>query len=194
MKISEIQQQLKAQATEKAKKSTLRFVPDAKKIYGNTMPQLNDLAKELAKKTSEVQDGFILMNNLWKAGAFEEKILAAKLLNKFCKKQPLTAIEFVEKFSSDIDNWALCDSIGMQSLKPINLKFQKEIFALSKRLSASENFWQRRLSLVLLEDFCKQKELHDEIKKRIALRKNDPEYYMKKAVLWLEASLNKKRN
>ncbi|MBC8048357.1 MAG: hypothetical protein H7Y00_16270, partial [Fimbriimonadaceae bacterium] len=53
--------------------------------------------------------------------------------------------------------------------------------------------WQRRLSLVLLEDFCKKEALHAEIKKRIAVHKNDPEYYIKKAVIWLEASVNKKR-
>lgn len=194
MTLEKIQEHFQKHATEKSKASTKKFVPDAVKIYGNTMPQVNALADRIAKHITTSAEGFQLIQQLWESGAYEEKVLAAKLIRKYCKKDPLLSIQLVEQFSKDISDWAVCDTLGMQSLKPINLKYQKEIFSLSKKISTSKNLWQRRLSLVLLEDFCKQKDLHAEIKKRIAMHKNDTEYYMKKAVVWLEASISKKRN
>jgi 3-methyladenine DNA glycosylase AlkD len=80
------------------------------------------------------------------------------------QKDPDQAIELVEKFSKDISDWAVCDSIGMQALKPIAVIKEKEIFALSHRLSSSKNIWQRRLSLVLIEVYTKNIKLHSAIK------------------------------
>ena len=70
----------------------------------------------LAKKYKE--GGFDLIKELWDSGAFEERLLAAKLLNVICKKDPLLSLELVADFSKDISNWAVCDAVGMQSLKP----------------------------------------------------------------------------
>lgn len=188
MTLKQIQIFLKEQANEEAKAATLKFVPDATKVYGIYMPVLNELVKKIK------DGGFTLAEELWDAGSYEEKILAAKLIRPLAKKDPEKAIALVRRFSKEIDNWAVCDTLGMQSLKQINLLKTKEIFALSDALSISKNMWQRRLSLVLLEDFCKQKALLAEIKKRISPHKNNPEYYIKKAVVWLEASVNKKRS
>lgn len=185
MTLKQIQSYLNENATLEMQTSTKKFVPSADQVYGVKMPIINELASKL--KT----EGFPLVKILWKSGMYEERILAAKMLNRICKYDSNFSIQLVEEFSNDIDNWALCDTIGMQSLKPINLKYQKEIFALSQKLSISKMMWQRRLSLVLLEDFCKQKELHAEIYKMIQLQKKDVEYYIKKAVVWLEASVRK---
>lgn len=77
----------------------------------------------------------------------------------------------------------------MQSLKAINKIRSKEIFALANELSSSPVMWQRRLSMVLLEDFCKQPVFHNTIQEMVNKHKGDKEYYIKKAVIWLEASL-----
>ena len=68
---------------------------------------------------------------------------------------------------------------------------QKEIFNLSGRLIRSKNLWQRRISLVLLEVFTKDKTLQAEIKRRIAILENDEEYYVKKAVQWIKGNFEK---
>jgi 3-methyladenine DNA glycosylase AlkD len=146
---------------------------------------LNEIAK------SAKEGGFELIEQLWEAGAYEERMLAAKMLNKVAKKDPDKAIKLVYNYSFEIDNWALCDTLGMQSLKSINKIKTKDIFQLSKTLSKSDLMWQRRLSMVLLEDFCKQPNLHPAIKEIVVLHKNDKEYYIKKAVAWLTASLGK---
>ena len=180
-----IQEELQTNATPEAKKAALKFVPDAKKVYGVRTPVLNEMAKKYKN------GGFELVKELWSNGAFEERILAAKMLGVISKKDPNMAVKLVKFFSKDISDWAVCDAIGMQSLKPVAKAKQKEIFALSSRLLVSKNLWERRLSLVIIEVFTKDKTLHNEILKRIKALEADEEYYVKKAVEWLKRNIMK---
>ena len=183
--LQSIHSELRKNATPETQASALKFVPNATLVYGVKMPFLNSMAKKYK------DGGFELINELWKSGAFEEKILAAKLVGELSKADPVKAIETVREFSKKIDNWALCDTIGMQSLKPIAKKNQEEIFRLSSSLISSKDPWQRRLSLVLVEVYTKDKSLHGEIQKRIDTLKDDKEYYVRKSVQWLERNLAK---
>jgi 3-methyladenine DNA glycosylase AlkD len=185
MTLLQIRQKLRFLSTVETKASIQKFVPDAEKVYGVKMPFINELAKEL--KHCE----FGLINDLWRHRYFEEKILAAKLIGKLSKDFPEEAITTVKTFSNDIQDWAVCDTLGMQSLKSIASKYQKEIFALAKELNSSKNFWQRRLSLVLVEVYAKNPALHPDIRKLIKTLEGDKEYYVKKAIVWLEKSMQK---
>jgi len=183
--LNEIQEQLKLKSTRDGKLATQKFVPNSQEVYGTRMPDINELAKQYKA------GGFELAKALWTSGAYEERILAAKILNKLCKKDPDQAIQFVEKFSNDISDWAVCDTIGMQSLKPVASTKEKEIFALAHRLSYSDNLWQRRLSLVLVEVYTKNIKLHSAIKVLVKKQEADKEYYVIKAVEWINRNLNK---
>ncbi len=183
----QIQKELEASSTPEAKAAALKFVPGAVKIYGIRMPILNLMAKKY-KGT-----GFVLIKELWISGAFEEKILAAKMLKEICKTDPELSVKLVSSFSKDISDWAVCDTLGMQSLKPIAKKMQKEIFELSEKLLKSKNFWERRLSLVLIEVFTKEKTLRPEIMKRVKSLEKDEAYYVRKAVEWIKKNFTKGR-
>lgn len=183
----QVQQELKKHSSREAKAASLKFVPNAKKVYGIRTPALNMLAKKYK------EGGFGLVNELWRSGAFEERLLAAKLLNENCKKDPLLSLKLVAGFSKDISDWAVCDAIGMQSLKPVAKQIQKEIFVLSGKLIKSKNLWERRLSLVIIEVFTKDKSLHPEIMKRVKMLENDEEYYVKKAAVWVKKNFEKGR-
>jgi len=182
-----ILKELKTHSTPEAKAAAMKFVPNSEKVYGIRTPVLNLLAKKYK------EGGFDLAKELWNSGAFEEKLLAAKLLNVICKKDPLLSLKLVARFSKDISDWAVCDAIGMQSLKPVAKKIQKEIFDLSAKLIKSKNLWERRLSLVIIEVFTKDKSLHPEIMKRVKMLENDEEYYVKKAVVWIKRNFEKGR-
>src|SRR5262245_44992178 len=117
--LKQIQKELTAYSTPEAKAAALKFVPNAEKVYGIRTPVLNLLAKKYK------EGGLELVKELWKSGAFEEKLLAAKLLNVICKKDPIVSLKLVSGFSKDISDWAVCDAIGMQSLKPVAKKIQK---------------------------------------------------------------------
>ena len=185
--LRQVQDELKEHSTPEAKAAALKFVPNAEKVYGIRTAVLNIMAKKYK------EGGFDLVKELWDSGAFEERLLAAKLLNVICKKDPSLSLKLVGSFSKDISNWAVCDTIGMQSLKPVAKKIQKEIFDLSARLVKSKNLWERRLSLVIIEVFTKDNSLQAEIMRRVKLLENDEEYYVKKAVVWIKTNFEKGR-
>jgi 3-methyladenine DNA glycosylase AlkD len=183
--LKQIQKELQEKSTPEAKAAALKFVPDAEKVYGVRTPVLNLMAKKYK------EGGFELVKELWDSGAFEEKLLAAKLLNVICKKDPMLSLQLVTGFTKDISDWAVCDAMGMQSLKPVAKKIQNEIFALSAKLIRSKNFWERRLSLVIIEVFTRDKSLQPEIMKRVKMLENDDEYYVRKAVDWIKRNFEK---
>ena len=181
-----IQKILVAKSSKAALAAQQNFVPGVDlKTYGVRMPVLNELAKQFKA------GGFELVKKLWDAGAYEEKILAVKMLGLIAKKDAERSLQLIQYFAPGIDNWAVCDTIGMQGLKPILKTHQEEIFALAKKYNSSKNFWERRLSLVLVEWYTREPALHAEIKKLIKPLENDPEYYVQKAVVWINKNFAK---
>jgi 3-methyladenine DNA glycosylase AlkD len=185
--LKQVQKELLENSTPEARASAMKFVPHAEKVYGVRMPVLNIMAKKYK------EGAFELVKELWSSGAFEEKMLAAKMLREVCKNDPVLSVKLVAGFSRDISDWAVCDTVGMQSLKPVAAKMQKEIFALSEKLVKSKNLWERRLSLVLLEVFTRDRSLHPEIVNRMKVLEDDEEYYVKKAVAWIKSNFKKGR-
>src|SRR5688572_31242819 len=158
--LKQIQKELKENSTPEAKAAALKFVPDAKRVYGTRMPVLNLMSKKYK------EGGFELVKELWKSGAFEEKILAAKLLNLVCKKDPLVSLKLLTGFTKDISDWAVCDTLGMQSLKPVAKKMEMEISDLSPKLAKSKNLGEKSLSLVIMEAYTKANSVDHELMKR----------------------------
>lgn len=182
-----IQQRLKTNASAATAASHKKFVPGLSKMYGVSMPVLNNLAKEFK------EGGFELLEELLVSDYIEEKVLAAKLLGKIAKKDPEKSFRAFKKLALKIDNWAVCDALGMQALKPLVKTHQQEIFSLATQYNKSPNLWLRRLSLVLIEWYTRDASTHAAINKLIRNLKNDEEYYVKKAVEWIERNMRKGR-
>lgn len=180
-----IQRTLQQQASNAVQEANNKFVPGSKKVYGVPNPFLNTLAKQF--KTG----GFDLVKALWASGAYEEKMIALKMLGCIAKKDAPQSLQLVQVFSTGIDNWAICDTMGMQSLKPVVKTHQQEIFALAKKFNSSKNMWQRRLSLVLVEYYTRDKTLLPQINSLVSALENDEEYYVKKAVVWIKKNISK---
>jgi 3-methyladenine DNA glycosylase AlkD len=183
--LKQIQQKLKENAGAEAIEASKKFVPGTTKVYGVRMPVLNALAQEY--KTGS----FDLIKQLWAAGAFEEKILAIKILEKIAHKDSAQSLQLLQHFANGIDNWAVCDALGMQGLKKMVGTHQQEIFSLAKKYNRSKNLWQRRLSLVMVEWYTRDKAAHAAINELVAALEDDEEYYVKKAVQWINRNLKK---
>jgi len=183
--IKEIQKIL----AEKSEKRSFEFfktmVPGNQKIYGVKTPVLNELAKRYK------EGGFDLAKRLWNSGSLEEKIIAIKIIESIGKTHPSRVLSLFRQFSKHIDNWAVCDGMGMQFLRGIVTTHQKQIFDLAGKLNRSKDPWQRRLSLVMVEWYSRKGEAHQEIKKLLKNLEKDNEYYVKKAVVWINKSLAK---
>jgi len=149
------------------------------------VPILNELA------IKHKDGGFELIEALWKSGAFEERLLAAKLLGKVCKQDPVRTLELTKKFASDISDWAACDPLGMQGVKGIASQQDGAIFRLSTALVESQNPWERRLAIVLLTHFTKDRSRRQAIGVIVDRVRKDKEHYVKKAVEWIDRDLRK---
>jgi 3-methyladenine DNA glycosylase AlkD len=185
--MKEIQQLLTANAKPEALAAHKKFVPGVEKIYGVRTPFLNELAVRFKS------GGFDLVEQLWKSGAWEEKILAGKLLGKIARQDPERSLQLVESFSKDISDWAVCDTLGMQALKPIAKTHHAALFDMASRLNTSANLWQRRLSLVLVEWYTRDASFHPAINKLVKTLENDNEYYVRKAIVWIKRNFVKKK-
>ncbi len=182
-----IQKILKAYANPSTLASHEKFVPGLSKAYGVPMPVLNQLARDFK------DGGFELVEELAGSSYIEEKILAAKLLGQIAKKDPEKSFSIFKKMAVQIDNWAVCDTLGMQSLKPLVRTHADNIFSLAKEYNLSSNPWLRRLSLVMVEWYTRDKKHHQTIKKLISHLENDREYYVQKAIKWINRNFSKGR-
>lgn len=183
--LTAIQKVLKANANPGAVAAQGKFVPGVKKVYGVYTPVLNELAKRYK------EHGLDIVEELWTAGALEEKIIAIKIMEKIAKKDAERSLKLVQRFAIEIDNWAVCDAVGMQALKSLVKTHTKEIFSLANKFNLSKNLWQKRLSLVLIEWYTRNSLYHTEINKLVKNLENDKEYYVKKAVEWIKRNMAK---
>ena len=131
-----IQQELRAKADPDSIKFFNTMVPGAQKIYGVKTPVLNELAKTYK------EFGFDLAEALWQSGALEEKIIAIKIIEKMGKKDPNRLLKLIQQFAKGIDNWAVCDAIGMQGLRSIVKTHRDEISKLAGKYNHSKDTWQ----------------------------------------------------
>jgi 3-methyladenine DNA glycosylase AlkD len=184
-RVSSIKQALEAQSGEQARGAVRKFIPTSQHVHGVRLPLLNQIVKE------HRAGGFEFSEALWKSGAFEEKLVAAKLLGSCCKKDPDRALTLAKKFAAQISDWAVCDTLGMQGLKGIALEKQIELFAWSNKLVKSKNLWERRLGLVCSLTFINDRSLQTQIEETLARVSGDKEHYVKKAVEWLQRDLRK---
>ena len=129
------------------------------------------------------------MEELWSVGAFEERMLSAKILGKICKDDPERTLVLLSKFSEEISDWAICDTLATQGIRRIARSSQEKIFQIAQRFVESKLMWQRRLGVVLLTNYVKEHNLRTRIFKIIRPLKNDNEHYIKKAMAWIERKL-----
>jgi 3-methyladenine DNA glycosylase AlkD len=183
--LKEIQQVLKANSSDPNKDFFQKMVPGKQKMYGVKTPVLNEMVKKYKNGS------FDLAEELWNSGALEEKIIAIKIVEKTGKTDPARLFKLFRQFSKQIDNWAVCDGLGMQFLRGIVKTHEEEIFDLAKKFSYSKDPWQRRLSLVMVEWYTRHSEKHKEIRELVEQLKTDEEYYVRKAVSWIKRNFEK---
>ena len=183
--LKEIQSLLRSHANKKDEAFFKMMVPGKQIVYGVKTPILNDIVKKYKAGS------FALAEELWKSGAQEERVIAIKILEKTGKTDPDRLLKLFRKFSTTIDNWAVCDGLGMQFLRGIVKTHDQEIFAIANEFNSSKNMWQRRLSLVMVEWYTRTNLHTAAIKKLVKALENDEEYYVQKAIVWINRNFEK---
>ncbi len=180
-----IRKTLKAKASIAGRLSFQKFIPTSQNVYGVRVPVLNQLAKECRA------GGFPLVEALWRSGAYEERLLAVKILGANAKKDPDRALKTLIRFSRQISDWAVCDTLGMQGMRSIARSHEPEIIAIARIFLKSPRMWTRRLGLVLFTHYAKDKHLRPSIRRWIQPLEKENEHYIKRAIVWLHKDLNK---
>lgn len=183
--LEEIQAYLRQQADEAGRLAAQKFVPTASKAYGVRAPKVNALVPIYQ------HGGLALVQQLWQSGFLEEQILAAKIVGKIAKKYPTETLALVPVLADSIQDWAVCDTLATQGMRSLQKKYQRELFDLSRQLIHDSNLWKRRFAIVLLEGFCKQPMLREEIEAIISPALRDGAYYVQKAIEWIQRELKK---
>lgn len=145
--LTQIRTFLKEKSDSKAKESWRKFVPTSEKVHGVYLAEINKIVSKYKS------GGFELVEKLWRGGYLEERILAAKILGAISKQNPELTLKLVNRYVSDIIDWAVCDTLATQGIRPIAKVKQKEILGQSKKWVKSKNPWQRRFGIVLLINF-----------------------------------------
>ena len=117
--------------------------------------------------------------------------MAAKLLGAVALQDPRRALEFVNTVSEDLSDWAVCDTLGTQGVRPIALAQRKTIVALARRLTRSHHLWARRLAIVLLLNLAIDPTERKTIQRILAPLRSDREPYIRKALAWIDKDLGK---
>lgn len=185
MRLEQIKKVLKEKGNQKVKESFKKYIPSARKIYGVKTPILNSIVKEIENPSFE------LVEELWREESLEERLLAAKILGRVAGGDREGAIEFIEKFSRDISNWAVCDTLATQGIGKIAKNRPEEVFKISQKYISSKSLWQRRLALVLLIEINRAGFSKNRIRRLIVGAEEDEEPYVRKALNWLKRELKK---
>ena len=179
----EIQKILKAEGTSEAKAFFQKAVPTPLHIYGVKAPLIDGLVKKYKG------EGFDLVEDLWKAGSLEERIMAAKVLGAICKRDPDRTLVFLEKFTPELEDWAVCDGLGVGGMRGISKIKENEIWELALKYQKSKHIWTRRMGIILMLHYAKDIKYRRRIEQRISALSDDKEHYIKKAIVWMNRVL-----
>ena len=185
--LREIRDHFGKSSSEEARAATRKFVPTSVQVLGVRLPVINELARQYKK------GGFDLATKLWHAGTYEEQLLAAKILGLAARESPERTIALLMEFSTNISDWAVCDTLGLQSVKTITAKQENKIIDAAQELLKSPVMWQRRLGIVLLTHYANVPAKQQAILAMLSPLRTETEHYIKKAIAWIDRDLAKSK-
>jgi len=135
-----------------------QYIPDMGESYGVPLPALRVIAAELAKwGASHPTQAFGLVERLWHNGSREERIIAAKMLERLGKRRWAETLELAASFVSDIRNWEECDQLACFGLRNVVQRHPEEVLARCQAWVRSEDKWTRRFGVAVLTSLPRDK-------------------------------------
>lgn len=150
--IDRIRLELSQNADEDKKQSGERFFKEDVKLYGLTVPTVDRMAKAYYKEIRQrsKHDIFMLCEDLWRSGYFEEAIIACTWSHAIHGSYQPEDIEVFERWVGHyITNWATCDTLCNHSVGDL-VDMYPTLAEVLKKWATSENRWMRRGAAVSL--------------------------------------------
>ena len=163
--------------------NTKIVVPVDCEIIGIRTPILRDIAKKIAKTSSENFLNFFEKLFLKKKiKYYEEKVLYGFLIG-YSKMEYQDRLKRIDFFVNIIDNWAVCDTISPKIFK----KNKKELIEKIKEWSQSDKTYTCRFGVEMLMTHFLDEDFKKEYLEMVA-NIHSEEYYVKMVIAWFFAT------
>ena len=171
---NKIKNEIKKLSDTKYKEFHSKLCPNTNNILGVRVPILRKYAKELMKEN----DYKTILKEI--DNEYYEEIMLQGMIIGLAKDDFKIILEYIEKFISKIDNWAVCDTF-IAGLKIVN-KNKEEYWDFINQYKNGKEFERRFLVVSMLDFYIEEKYLKEDFKIIDTIEKE--EYYVKMAVAW----------
>jgi len=128
-----------------------RFIPGMGESYGVPVPALRVIAAELAKWGQSHPDQiFAMVERMWRNGSRDERVIAAKVLERLGKRQWERTLEVAASFVGSIRNWEECDQLGCFGLRSIVQRHPEAVLPRCLTWAQDQDKWTRRFGVVVM--------------------------------------------
>jgi 3-methyladenine DNA glycosylase AlkD len=135
-----------------------RFIPGLAESYGVPLPALRIIAAELVKwGQSRLPQAFVLVKRLWRNGSRDERVIAAKMLERMGKREWAKTLELAASFVKDIRNWEECDQLACFGLRYVVQRHPEAVLPRCGAWVQGEDKWARRFGVAVLTSLPKDK-------------------------------------
>ncbi len=138
-----------------------RYIPGMGESYGVPVPALRIIAAEFAKwGQRNPTEAFALVKRLWSNGSRDERIIAAKVLERLGKREWMKTLELAASFVNDIRNWEECDQLACFGLRYVVQRHPEAVLPHCRTWVQSGDNWTRRFGVAVLTSLPKDKAYH----------------------------------
>ena len=135
-----------------------QFIPGMGESYGVPLPALRVIAAELVKwGQRHMEEAFALVEWLWHNGSRDERVIAAKMLERLGKREPGRTLELAASFVADIRNWEECDQLACFGLRNVVQRHPEAVLPRCQTWVRSGDEWTRRFGVAVLTSLPKDK-------------------------------------
>lgn len=133
-----------------------RYIPGLGESYGVPIPALRIVAAELAKwGRRNAAPAFALIERLWQNGSRDERVIAAKTLERLGKREWERTLELAASFVGDIRNWEECDQLACFGLRYVVQRHPEPVLSRCRDWVQDEDKWTRRFGVAVLTSLPK---------------------------------------
>jgi len=149
---------LRSLGSEEQAAGARRFIPGMGQSFGVPLPALHIIAGQLVRwGQSRPARVFALAERLWRDGCRDERVIAAKMLERMGKRESEKTLDMAASFVRDIHNWEECDQLACFGLRYVVQRQPETVLPLCQAWVQDEDKWTRRFGVAVLTSLPKDK-------------------------------------
>jgi 3-methyladenine DNA glycosylase AlkD len=149
---------LRSLGSEEQAAGARRFIPGMGESYGVPLPALRIIAAEFVRWSRRcLPRAFALVERLWRSSSRDERVIAAKMLERMGKREWARTLELAASFVKDIHNWEECDQLACFGLRYVVQRHPEAVLPRCQAWVRDEDKWTRRFGVAVLTSLPKDK-------------------------------------